>query len=235
MDRYRRPGTIDADAKGTGVSEHDGVVIINGDTAFKGSVRNCKRLEIFGYVEGDVSTKELIVHDGGNFYGQAKTGQADVSGTLQGDVVVDGLIRIHSTGIVGGNVHYGRLSMESGAHLSAEVRNVPPRLMGDYEITVVRGRAVRVTTEDITAVDPDDTDDNLVFSVSNEVHGTIGIAGTSGAQRTFTQADLLGGRVLFVHDGSGGDSASFDVMVTDKSGATSGDPKTVKVIVVAKG
>lgn len=215
------------------MSERDGVVIINSDTAMKGSIRRCKRIEIFGYVEGDVTSGELIVHDGGNFFGQAKTGSAIVSGTMQGDIVVDGLIRIHSTGVVTGNVHYGRLAMDTGALLSAEVRNVPPRLQGDFEVSVIRGRAVRVTTEDITALDPDDKASDLIFHVSNETAGRITITGSQESVSVFSQADLVGGRVLFVHDGSAQPAASFDVTVTDKAGSSSGAPKTVQVTVRA--
>lgn len=214
------------------MSERDGVVIINKDTAIKGSIRNCKRLEVSGYVEGDVTATSLIVHEGGVFFGTAKAGIAEVSGTLQGDVVVDGLMRIHSSGTVNGNVHYGRLSMDEGANLSAEVRNVPPRVLGDFEITVVRGRSTRITTADISAFDPDDKASDLVFTVSNELQGMVTVTGGSkGRAQSFTEEDLENGRVLFRHDGSSLDTASFDVVVADKSGSTSGTPQTVRVVV----
>jgi cytoskeletal protein CcmA (bactofilin family) len=200
------------------MSEYDGVVIISKDTAIKGSIRNCKRLEVSGYVEGDVTTTALIVHEGGVFHGQAKTGSAEVSGLLQGDIVVDGLMKIHSIGTVNGNVHYGRLSMDAGAHL----------------IAVVRGRSARITTADITAFDPDDTAANLAFSVSNEQHGMVTVTGAGkGRAQAFTQADLTSGRVLFQHDGSATPRASFDVVVTDHAGGTSGAPQTVTVTVRA--
>ena len=216
------------------MGDSDGVVIINKDTAIKGSIRNCKRLEISGYVEGDVTAASIIVHEGGVFFGQAKAGIAEVSGTLQGTVVVDGLIRIYSTGIVNGNVHYGRLAMDAGANLSAELRNVPPRLLGDFEIAVVRGRSARITPADVTAFDPDDTASSLVFTVSNANRGMVTVTGAEkGRASAFTQADLESGRVLFLHDGSAPDSASFEVTVTDKSGATSGAPQTVTVTVRA--
>ena len=216
------------------MSERDGIVIINSDTAIKGSIRNCKRLEVSGYVEGDVTTAALIVHEGGVFFGKAKAGTAEVSGTLQGDVVIDGLIQIRSTGNVNGNVHYGRLAMESGANLSAEVRNVPPRLLGDYEISVTRGRSARVTTEDVTAFDPDDKASDLVFTVSSEINGVVSVTGgPKGRAGSFTQDDLQSGRVLFQHNGSAGALASFDVVVADKSGGTSGAPQTIKVTVRA--
>ena len=47
----------------------------------------------------------------------------------------------------------------------------------------------------------------------------------------FGQTDLLANRVMFVHDGSTGDSASFDVVVADETGGTSGAPETVHVAV----
>ena len=212
------------------MSERDGMVVINSDTAFEGSIRNCKRLEIFGYVQGDVTAGELVVHQGGDFHGQAKAGSAQISGTVQGDIVVDGLIRIHPSGVVTGNVYYGKLAMEPGALLSAEVRNVPPRLMGDHRISVVRGRMTRITTDDITAIDPDNTAAELVFNVSNEVHGSVSATGASKTGR-FTQADLIGGRVVFRHDGSALENASFDIVVTDASGASSGAAQTVTVSV----
>ncbi len=215
-----------------GVSERDGLVVINSDTAFEGSIRNCKRLEIFGFVQGDVTAGELIVHEGGDFHGQAKASSAQVWGTVQGHIVVDGLILIQPSGVVAGNVQYGKLAMEPGANLSADVRNVPPRLMGDHHISVVRGRMTRITTEDITAIDPDNTATELVFSVSNEVHGSVSATGASKASK-FTQADLIGGRVVFRHDGSAPDQASFDVVVMDASGGSSGAPQTVTVTVTA--
>jgi hypothetical protein len=47
----------------------------------------------------------------------------------------------------------------------------------------------------------------------------------------FTQADLEAGRVAFVHDGRSTGLASFDIIVADRSGGTSGAPATVKVAV----
>jgi cytoskeletal protein CcmA (bactofilin family) len=204
--------------------------IIQEDTIIKGKIRNCRQMEIRGFVEGELAAESVLIHQGGTFYGTLKTDQADIAGSLQGEVFVKNLISIRSSGSVNGNVRYGQLAMEMGADLSAELRNVPPRLSGDFDITVKRGKSVVITTEDITAIDPDDTPDNLTYAVSNAINGYIALAGAAGnSVMNFTQADIEAGRVLFVHDGGGSNSANFDVLVSDDSGATSGRAQTVTV------
>src|SRR5262249_26260232 len=162
------------------------------------------------------------IHPSGQCYGTVKTESAEVRGTLQGHVVVKHLISIRDTGSVSGNVQYGALAMEAGGNLSAEVRNVPPTLAGDLDVTVDRGQSVRITLEDLHAVDPDDDAKDLTFTVSNARNGFVALAGAPGrATAKFTQADLEGGRVSFKHDGTATQVASFDVVVADHAGATS--------------
>jgi cytoskeletal protein CcmA (bactofilin family) len=204
--------------------------IIQEDTIIKGKIRNCRQMEIRGYLEGDLTADDVRVHQGGTFYGTLKSGTADVAGSVQGEVFVKNLISIRSSGSVNGHVRYGQLAMEMGADLSAHLRNVPPRLAGDLDITVKRGKSVVITTDDVTAVDPDDTPDHLTYTVSNPTNGFAALIHQEDvAIFSFTQADILAGRVVFVHDRSGGSTASFDIVVADESGATSGGAQTVHV------
>ena len=204
------------------------------DTIIKGEIRNCRQMEVYGYVEGDVAADNLLIHPSGQCYGTVKTESAEIRGKLQGDVVVKHLISIRDSGSVSGNVQYGALAMEAGGSLSAEVRNVPPTLAGDLDLTVARGRSVAITLEDLHAVDPDDDARDLVFTVSNPRNGFVSLASAPGRPAAkFTQADLEGGRVSFAHDGTATQAASFDVVVNDHTGATSGRPQTVKVTVKA--
>lgn len=208
--------------------------IIQEDTIVKGKIRNCRQMEIHGYVEGELAAEAVVVRQGGTFFGTLKTDSADVAGSIQGEVFVKNLINIRSSGSVNGHIRYGQLAMEMGADLSAELRNVPPRLAGDLDLNVRRGRAVVVTTDHITAVDPDDTPDHLTYSVSNPSNGFVALTSQAGISIFhFTQADIEAGRVLFVHDGSDSTTASFDIIVADDSGATSGRAQTVHVHVKA--
>ncbi len=204
--------------------------IIQEDTVIKGKIRNCRHMEIRGYFEGELAAEEVSVREGGMFYGTLKSDHADVAGSVQGEVFVKNLISIRSSGSVNGHVRYGQLAMEMGADLSAELRNVPPRLEGILDISVRRGKSVIITTEDITAVDPDDTPDHLTYTVSNLTNGFVALAKDKGAAvEHFTQADIEAGRVLFVQNGNPGQTASFDVMVADDSGGSSGQAQTVHV------
>ncbi|NJO54485.1 MAG: hypothetical protein HC829_06265 [Bacteroidales bacterium] len=218
--------------RGTGVSTNNGVVIITSDTAIKGKIRRCRRIEVLGYLDGEITADDLVVHPGGRVLGTLKSKTAKIAGTLSGDIVVDGLLQIVGTGSVQGTVQYGRLAMEATADLVAEVRNVPPRIAGDFEISVVRGKSARITPDDITAIDPDDPASALTFEVSGEAGGMVTLMGDKTRRiQSFTQADLLGGRVIFVHDGGHASTATFSVVVRDGSGGTSGDPKAVTVTV----
>jgi cytoskeletal protein CcmA (bactofilin family) len=225
--RSRRSG---APGRGKSVASNQGVLIVSEDMILKGEIRNCRQMEVYGYVEGDVAAQSLRVHQSGRCFGKVKTDQAEIHGTVQGEVVVKHLINIRSSGSVTGNVQYGQLAMEVGANLSAEVRNVPPSIAGDLDLTVVRGRSVPVTLEDLNAVDPDDDAKDLVFTVSKATNGFVTLSSGLGKPvAKFTQADLQGGRVLFKHDGTDTNVASFDVVVADHAGSTSGAPQTVKV------
>jgi cytoskeletal protein CcmA (bactofilin family) len=214
--------------------QQSGHAVVGHDLLIDGHVQNARLLEVHGTVKGGVAVGHLIVHPGGRVVGNVQAGSADVFGYVKGDVTVKALISIGGSGEVTGNVRYGQLALAEGGLLSAEVRNIPPDIGGDFQIVVRRGRAVRVTTADVTAYDPDDTASDLVFTVSRWSHGHVALAGAPEQPvSTFTQSDLDSGSVLFVHDGVGLEGAGFDVVVADRAGATSGAPRTVAAAVIA--
>lgn len=212
------------------VSDNRGVLIVSEDTVIKGGIRNGRQVEIYGYVEGEVASEALRIHPGGRLFGTLRADRAEVNGEMQGEVYVRHLFAIGSTGSVTGKVLYGQLAIEAGGNLSAEVRNIPPSLAGDFKIEVARGQSVAVTLQDLNAVDPDDLAKDLVFTVAHPIRGFIALSSAPGLAVTrFTQSDLQEGKVMFRHDGSDGAAAGFDVHVADHTGAKSGPPQIVKV------
>jgi len=207
-----------------------GNMIIMDHTSISGKIANCSVLEIHGYIDGEVQADRIVVHETGRLYGTIEAGEAEIHGEVQGDVRVHRLIKIGRVGSVSGNVQYGQLAVEPGGNLSADVRNVPPRIAGDLDVTVRRGQSVRITPLDLTAIDPDDSAQNLRFTVSNAASGFVAMTGaTTVPLSDFTQSELQAGSIMFVHDGSMSAKASFDVVVADADGATSGRPQTVTV------
>lgn len=204
--------------------------VIQEDTVVKGEISNCDYIEVYGYVEGELSADRVLVQEGGKVFGTLRAGDAEVKGVLQGEIFVNRLIKIGSTGNVNGDVQYGQIAVELGGELSAKLRNVPPEIKGDLELNVKKGKAVRISLVDLNAVDPDDNAKDLTFSVSNAHGGFIAHAKAPTTPiTTFTQADLESGSVAFVHDGASTDKAGFDVQVRDAKGASSGTPRSVQV------
>ncbi|MEZ5852833.1 MAG: polymer-forming cytoskeletal protein [Hyphomicrobiaceae bacterium] len=209
-----------------------GRMVVAPDMAIKGTIHNCQSIEVQGYLEGEITAKSVVVTEGGRVFGRIKAEDAEIDGQLQGDAFIKNILRIGATGDVSGNVRYGQLTMELGARLSADVRNIPPSVFGDLEVTVGRGQTVRITLADLTAVDPDDAAANIVYTVVAATAGWVESAAAAGQPvSSFSQADLEAGYVSFRHDGSPGNTASFSVVVSDSAGGSSGDPKTVRVIV----
>ena len=50
---------------GTSVAAHQGVLVVREDTIIKGEIRNCRQMEVYGYVEGDMVADSLLIHPGG--------------------------------------------------------------------------------------------------------------------------------------------------------------------------
>ena len=117
-----------------------------------------------------------------------------------------------------------------GGNLSARSQR-SPSVGGDLNLEVGKGHAVPITLQTVTALDPDDAARDLKFTVTKAKHGFVALStAPKRAVSTFTQADLEAGRVAFMHDGTNGSAAGFDIVVADRSGATSG-ARTVTVAV----
>lgn len=215
------------------MSTIQGVLLVAQDTEVQGKVSDCKRLEVSGFIQGELETEKLVVHKGGRVYGDVIANQAEIYGTVEGHIFVKNLMDIKSTGSVSGDVKYGQLSLQTGALLEATLRNVPPELLGDFDLHVKRGQSVKITTADLSAYDPDDDADALTYTISNPVRGFIaGADNPSHPIERFKQTDIEAGNVLFMHDNSFEKDAFFDVIVSDDDGATSGKPQTVKVYIM---
>lgn len=105
--------------------ENADVVVIGGNCQVKGEIRNCRRLEIEGELEGDLETGEIVVREGGRISGNIKAHSAEIHGNVDGILLVEDLLDIHESGIVDGEINYGKLSVASGGQLVGTLKQAP--------------------------------------------------------------------------------------------------------------
>lgn len=210
--------------------------IIGGDLVVQGAIRHAHEVEVWGTVVGGIAADRVVIHPGGRVVGTLEADAADVHGLLDGRVRVRNLISIAATGAVRGDVRYGQLALAVGGDLAAQVRNVPPELNGDFELTVRCGSWTRITSADLLATDVEDGAQHLTYAVGNAEHGFVAFAADPGRPAThFTQADIDNSALIFVHDGAEDATAGFDVVVTDGQGAVAGPARRVAVTVEPRG
>ncbi len=99
------------------------VLTVGNDIHMKGEISTCDRLVIEGSVDAtlkDVHTVELA--QTGSFKGVAEIQDAEISGSFEGDLIVNGRLIIYSTGRVSGNISYGEIEIERGGQLSGTIK-----------------------------------------------------------------------------------------------------------------
>ena len=101
-----------------------------------------------------------------------------------------------------------------------------PAITGDLTFTVNEGTSHTLTTANFRAVEPDSTDSQLTFSVTNPSNGHVTVNGSDAT--SFTQQQLAAGVVAFAQDlpmPFNVTQASFQVSVSD--GVATSAPITV--------
>jgi cytoskeletal protein CcmA (bactofilin family) len=111
----------------------DGLVLIGKNTQLVGEISNCSRVEIQGALEGTVVAETVVVREGGMIKGHMRTTNADIQGIVEGEIVVDGLLDVKSTGQVTGDITYGQFSVQVGGVVAGQFSGRPAEQGADYE------------------------------------------------------------------------------------------------------
>jgi len=98
-----------------------GLVHIGADVKVMGTFKACDIAEIHGSLDGEIQTRELIIHEGGHLTGMAVCRFAHIAGALDGEIEASELVKIQSTGRVDGKLGYARLAIEDGGLIKGEV------------------------------------------------------------------------------------------------------------------
>lgn len=99
--------------------ENAGVNAINTishGTEIKGTINASGDFRLDGTLEGDIVLDgKLVVGENGSVRGNIVCQNANIIGTVWGNVTVKDLLSLHSTGVVKGDIVINKLSIEPGA------------------------------------------------------------------------------------------------------------------------
>ena len=99
-----------------------GVLVVGPGIVLQGELGPCERLEVQGTLKADFrDTRDFVVAVGGEFSGSARVQTATIAGHLEGDLEVEGLLIIESTGRVAGNIKFGELQIARGGTMRGQV------------------------------------------------------------------------------------------------------------------
>ena len=112
--------------------------------------------------------------------------------------------------------------------MTVSAGNQPPVVTTNVGLTVTEGGSGVISQFVLQATDPDNTPDELTFTVSaGPAHGTLLVDGT--AATTFTQADINAGNVSYQNDGGESFTDAFAFTVSDGRLATGSATFTIFV------
>ncbi len=130
-ERIKAPSRTGSPAAGTTAGEplpfeprhEDKRLTVGTGILLKGEVSACERLIVHGRMEAELSdSNTLVIAESGEFCGDARVAEADISGHFDGTLTVNGRLTIRSTGCVVGAIRYGELEIERGGRLAGEIR-----------------------------------------------------------------------------------------------------------------
>ena len=104
----------------------EGMVLIGKGTTVVGQISNCSKVEIQGHLEGTIVADSVVIREGGSIKGGMHAGHAEVCGLVDGEVLVEELLDVRSTGRVIGELAYGKLAVEVGGDIEGSIRGPEP-------------------------------------------------------------------------------------------------------------
>jgi cytoskeletal protein CcmA (bactofilin family) len=104
------------------VASRGAKLVVNQGISFSGQVESCEELVVEGTAEVALDgARALEVAESGTFYGSIAVKEATIAGRFEGDLSVEGLLRVTATGAITGSVAYGKLEVEAGAHIAGRI------------------------------------------------------------------------------------------------------------------
>ncbi|GBR51462.1 hypothetical protein AA106555_0555 [Neokomagataea thailandica NBRC 106555] len=112
-----------------GAARHSGperrTLVVGRGISVQGSVQDAERLVVEGTVESSLITaSELEVAQGGVFRGAVEVEDAEVAGTVDGTLTVNGSLTIRASGRLIGKAKCRRLQVEEGGQITGQLEMI---------------------------------------------------------------------------------------------------------------
>lgn len=122
--RFRPAAPVTPPPPGTGAR----TLVVGRKIRLNGEVASCEKLRIEGRLEAEVTdTQSLEIAETGSLKGSAVVTECLVRGEFEGNLTVQGRLRIGRGGRVRGAIRYAEIEIESGGQISGKVQLLSPR------------------------------------------------------------------------------------------------------------
>ena len=98
-------------------------LLIGESVIITGTVKAENEVTIQGSIDGDVDCHSVLVTKTGSIKGKLKAENIKVEGKVEGEININNLLHIHSSGSVNGKVFYGNIQIEEGGKLLGEINH----------------------------------------------------------------------------------------------------------------
>ena len=103
-------------------NESNKIDIIERSTKIVGEITSKADFRIDGIVEGTIITSgKVVIGEEGSVTGNIDCSNSDISGSIDGKIDVSGILSLKSSSKVKGEVLVGKLAVESGANVDANI------------------------------------------------------------------------------------------------------------------
>jgi cytoskeletal protein CcmA (bactofilin family) len=125
----------------------NGIIVVGKGASMMGEITNCSRVEIAGELDGNILAQSVIVRPGGRVKGTVCVEEAEVHGTIEGQLLVERHLDIASTATIVGELSYGSIAIAPGGRLAGSIQAQPQRLTALLEksraLTVMKPSAAK--------------------------------------------------------------------------------------------
>ena len=121
--KRREPLSIEIEEKAKVTNNTASSLLIGDGVSITGSIKAENEVIIQGSLEGDVDCQCLMVKKSGNIKGNVKTEIMTIEGKAEGEITINDLLKIKSTGSASGKIFYGKIEVEDGGKLIGEINH----------------------------------------------------------------------------------------------------------------